>query len=285
MASSSEEWTGAKLSLRDPNCCVVSITGLDHHLLVLQEHFCGPDAPSDLDLRARIRCGNDNTSTTYDCFKVYNSIIKPSQKKYNVSEFGEDFALEAANEHPCIVALASLAKGVASLADGPLEGICEDVHMRIVFASNYEAKDPMFHTDKCPLRGYVTLAGPGTEYMSRTSRPWEYVTLRTLGAKATAMEGLQMASILEFIVMKGDKYEAPLPTDMKPSIIRALVGSIWERDAACVHRSPPAENGSARRVILSLDLADGDDNQEWYEYNKRRGWRSGMTQRKSRLVV
>lgn len=250
-ANSSGEWAAAKLSLRDPNCCVVSITGLDHHLLVLQDYFCGPDAPSDLDLRAKIRCGNDNTLTTYDCFKIYNSITKPSQTKYKVNDFGDDFTLKTATKHPCILALEALASGVASLADGPLEGICKDVHMRIVFASNYEAKDPMFHTDKCPLRAYVTLTGPGTEYMDRTSHPWEYVTLRTLGAEAASnVSGLKMASILELIVTKGDKYDAPLPIDTKPSIIQALVGSIWERDAACVHRSPPAGDSSARRVIL-----------------------------------
>ena len=32
-------------------------------------------------------------------------------------------------------------------------------------------------------------------------------------------------------------------------------------------------------------LADGDDDREWYEKNQKREWRSGMTQRKSRLVA
>jgi hypothetical protein len=69
-----------------------------------------------------------------------------------------------------------------------------------------------------------------------------------------------------------------------------MMKSIWIRNAACVHRSPPAAEvvavgGGKRRVILSLDLADGDDDREWYEYDKKRGWRSGMTQRKSHLVA
>ena len=175
---------------------------------------------------------------------------------------------------------------MATLADGPLDGTCTDVHMRIVFASNYEAKDPMFHTDKCPLRGYVTFTGPGTEYMERTCPPWEYVALRTLGADdATNINGLNWAKELEFIVMKGDKYEVPLLDDFPLSAIQIL-RKVWTRYSACVHRSPSAGEGSSkRRVILSLDLADGDDDQEWYEYNKKRGWRSGMTQRKSHLVA
>jgi hypothetical protein len=40
-----------------------------------------------------------------------------------------------------------------------------------------------------------------------------------------------------------------------------------------------------RRVIISLDLADGDDDREWYQADKKREWRSGMTQRKSHLVA
>ena len=72
------------------------------------------------------------------------------------------------HNHPCILALEELAKGVASLADGPLEGKTTDVYMRVVCASNYQAIDPMFHTDKCPLRGYVTLTGPGTEFLDQS---------------------------------------------------------------------------------------------------------------------
>ena len=289
----SQNWEAAKLSLRNPNCCVVSVDGLDHHLSILQQYFCNPDAPSDLDLRSRIRCGpeskdgNNNISAAfYDCYKIYESIMHPSPLKSHVDEFGEDSTENIPFKDPCILALEALAKGVATLADGPLDGTCTDVHMRIVFASNYEAKDPMFHTDKCPLRGYVTLTGPGTEYMERTCTPWEYVALRTLGKDdATNINGLNTAKELEFIVMKGDKYEPPLIEDSPTSPTQFLT-KVWTRSSACIHRSPPAKDGSSkRRVILSLDLADGDDDQEWYEYDKKRGWRSGMTQRKSHLVA
>jgi hypothetical protein len=37
----------------------------------------------------------------------------------------------------------------------------------------------------------------------------------------------------------------------------------------------PARRGG-RRVIISLDLADGDDDREWHQANKRREWRSGF---------
>ena len=282
------DWTSAKLSLRNTSCCVASIAGLDHHLSVLQQYFCSLDAPSDLDLRAKVRCGDEVSRFSYlDCHKIYQAIMEPSQLKDHVDEFEGNCNPDEPRDNPCILALESLARGVASLADGPLEGVCKDVHMRIVFASNYQAKDPMFHTDKCPLRGYVTLTGPGTEYMDRTCLPWEYVALRTLGTEdASNVNGLKMANELEFIVMKGDKYEAPLSENAPQTILQTMLGKVWERDAACVHRSPPAADGRGkRRVILSLDLADGDDNQEWYEYNKKRGWRSGMTQRKSRLVA
>ncbi|KAL7507167.1 hypothetical protein ACHAXN_004395 [Cyclotella atomus] len=283
-----DPWSSAKLSLRHPTCCIVSVSGLDPHLSILQQYFCGLDSPLDLDLRARIRCGDDGTAYR-DCFNIYTSIMNPSPLKSHVDEF-DDVSTNIDTEHPCVLALQALAKGVASLSDGPLQNACTDVHMRIVFASNYKARDPMFHTDKCPLRGYVTLTGPGTEYMKRTCRPWEYVALRTLGAgdASNGIEGLEMAKNLEFIVMKGDTYDAPLPEDSlsSPSILQSMLKLVWTRDAACVHRSPPVREGRGeRRVILSLDLADGVDDQEWYEYDKKRGWRSGMTQRKSHLVA
>lgn len=286
------EWTAAKLSLRNPHCCVVSVSGLDHHLSILKEHFCGMGGPRDLDLRMRVRCGDNEGSgggskAYEDCLKIYKSIMEPSSLKDSVNEFGTDFEVDPLGisiAHPCVLALEALARGVSSLADGPLEGTCTDVHMRVVCASSYEAKDPMFHTDKCPLRGYVTLTGPGTEYMDRTCLPWEYLALRTLGAEdATSVKGLKMAE--SFIVMKGDYYDAPLPDGIMPSVLQKVLGKVWLRGAACVHRSPPAGGRVSRRVILSLDLADGGDDQEWYEYNKKRGWRSGMTQRKSRLVA
>ena len=111
---------------------------------------------------------------------------------------------------------------------------------------------------------------------------------------------LTSAGELEFIVMKGDCYDAPLPADVELSLADRLVRGAWRRSSACVHRSPPGggvgsgsgdniktagQNRHQRRVIVSLDLADGDDDQEWYVSGRRRGWRSGMTQRKSRLVA
>ena len=194
------------------------------------------------------------------------------------------------------MALEELARGVASLADGSLENSCTDVHMRIVFASNYKAVDPMFHTDKCPLRGYVTLFGPGTEYMDTICTPLEYAALRSLGVDGLAtvsgrdkVSCLKMAIELEFIVMKGDHYDATTTTTTtttttlsSSSSYLQIMDKIWSRSAACIHRSPPGL--SSRRVIISLDLADGGDDQEWIEIGRKRGWRSGMTQRKSHLV-
>ena len=94
--------------------------------------------------------------------------------------------------------------------------------------------------------------------------------------------------------MKGDHYDAPLPDDISPSMTNKMFGKVWDRSSACIHRSPPSassekttggvKGNNRRRVILSLDLADGRDDQEWYEICRKRGWRSGMTQRKSRLV-
>lgn len=137
----------------------------------------------------------------------------------------------------------------------------------------------MFHTDKAPLRAYVTLRGVGTEIMTRVCSPVEYALLRSLGKlgennKSSA--SLRQAEELEFIVMKGDHYVHS--SDVETWLTRA-----WKRASACVHRSPPGLGG--RRIILSLDLADGDDDREWYQANKKREWRSGMTQRKSRLVA
>jgi hypothetical protein len=230
--------------------------------------------------------------------------MDPSPIKSHVDEFADDSSSTKEMihpNHPCVLALQAIAKGVASLADGSLQNNTKDVHMRIVFASNYNARDPMFHTDKCPIRGYVTFIGPGTQYMDRPCLPWEYVALRTLGSSSSGEKNvknvhhglLQTAKNLEFIVMKGDKYDATAneqDTSSPPSILQSMMKSIWIRNAACVHRSPPAAEvvavgGGKRRVILSLDLADGDDDREWYEYDKKRGWRSGMTQRKSHLVA
>ena len=293
----SGDWANAKQSLRHPKCCVVSVSGLDDHLSTIQQYFCGDDAPFDLDLRMRVQCkGNasEEEMAYQDCTKIFDAVMGQSTSTMCISPVGEGSS-NFTKEHPCILALEELARGVASLADGSLEGVCTDVHMRVVCASNYKAIDPMFHTDKCPLRGYVTLNGPVTEYMDETCLPWEYAALRSFGVDGlSSISGenkaghLRMGKELDFIVMKGDCYSAPLPGDASASPF----DKIWDRSAACVHRSPPGEssekggvaNNGRRRVILSLDLADGMDDQEWYERSRKRGWRSGMTQRKSRLV-
>ena len=268
----SGNWSNAKQSLRDPSCCVVSISGLDDHISTIQQYFCGDNAPSDLDLRMRVRCGSD-TKAYEDCSKIYKSIMG----KEAINNFDKANDQSQSNNHPCILALEELARGVASLADGPLEGKCKDVHMRVVSASSYEAIDPMFHTDKCPLRGYVTLAGPGTQYMDETCQPWEYAALRTLGVDGLSSDkgkALKIAEEKEFIVMKGDQYDA--------GTAQSLKSKLWSRSSACVHRSPPGLKNE--RMILSLDLADGKDDQEWFDISRKREWRSGMTQRKSHLV-
>ncbi len=283
----------------------MSVSGLENKLCILQQYFCGDNAPSDLDLRMRVRCGfnnegntnGDDSSLAYgDCSIIYNAIMGPSSENDTISlkpTNCNDKMVSTSNDHPCILALEELARGVASLADGPLEGKCTDVHLRVVCASSYGAIDPMFHTDKCPLRGYVTLTGPGTEYMEKTCLPWEYAALRSFGVdglsaigggKNGKMKNLKMTNELEFIVMKGDYYSATLSDDTTSSMTETIIGKLWNRSSACVHRSPPGGDRGTRRVILSLDLADGLDDQEWYEISRKRGWRSGMTQRKSKLV-
>ena len=289
----------AKLDLRHPDCCVVTVSNLNPHLQALQEEFCGGDGPDDLDLRVRVRC--DSCDQAYDdCEMIRRAVMKPLAVG-NVDDVRREYqrdadeSMEGVSENITTQVLVELCRGVASLADGPLTTV-HDVHLRIVCASSYRARDPMFHTDKCPLRGYVTLTGPGTQYMNRTCSPVEYGLLRTFGGEA--LEGnddlhdsLESAEELEFIVMKGDCYEAPLPSNVELGLADRVMNKLWKRTSACVHRSPPlgdsggGDTAGRRRVIVSLDLADGDDDQEWYVVGQRRGWRSGMTQRKSRLVA
>jgi hypothetical protein len=185
---------------------------------------------------------------------------------------------------PCTAALMELAQGVASLAEN---GPSMDVFIRIVCASNYRAIDPMYHTDKAPLRAYVTLRGVGTDFRSRQCSLLEYYALRVTGQG----DHVRRANELEFIVMKGDQYEhddeSPKGSSSSSIPLPAWVTRILKRTKACVHRSPPADTttGGGRRVIISLDLADGDDDREWYQANAKREWRNGLTQRKSRLVA
>ena len=292
-------WSDARLNLRHPECCVVSVSNLTSHLEILQGEFCGDDGPNDLDLRIRVRC--DEYDKAYDdCEMIRKAVMKPLAVG-NVDDVRREYQHDARKDidvsgNPTTQALVELCRGVASLADGPLTSTVQDVHLRIVCASSYRARDPMFHTDKCPLRGYVTLTGPATQYMERTCSPVEYGLLRTFGGEA--LEGndnlhddLKSAEELDFIVMKGDFYEAPLPSNVEMSPANRVMNKLWKRTSSCVHRSPPVGDGGGgdtagrRRVIVSLDLADGDDDQEWYVVGQRRGWRSGMTQRKSRLVA
>lgn len=260
--SCSGSWNDAKLSLRSPECCVVYVSGLDIHLQTLQSSIAD-NGPMDIDLRARIRTGKStHHHLEEDCLKLQQLVL---------GEHHDDPAVTAA--------IMEIASGAASLADGPLEGVCTDVFLRIVCASDYKARDPMFHTDKCPIRGYVTLRGVGTEFRTKTCSPFEYAVLRTLGGNCNDKnkhndDNLRQAQELELIVMKGDHYRASKV---------AKEPKWWTRESTCVHRSPQGTGG--RRVILSFDLAAGEDDREWFEVNKRREWRSGMTQRKSRLVA
>jgi hypothetical protein len=288
------DWASAKAALRDSDCCVVSVSGLESHLQVLQHHWA--NGPADLDLRARIRV-ESSVYTREDCRRIRRAVSPfANDKDLDQQDHGHHYDEPS---DPCTTALEELARGVASLTDGPLEGVVKDVFLRIVCASNYQARDPMFHTDKAPLRGYVTLRGLGTEFMTRTSTPLEYVQLRGLGGSLSGgpTNSLRLADELEFIVMKGDHYSCEPPRD--ESTTKAAAASIlskvappsswmtavWKRSAACVHRSPAVTTKGGRRVIVSLDLGDGDDDREWYEANKKREWRSGMTQRKSHLVA
>jgi Protein of unknown function (DUF1826) len=309
----SGEWNTAKRALQQPDCCVVKVSGLDRHLQVLQNELVDKGLV-DVDLRLRIRgaaasssllvveeegCDPDDVCTQ-DCRRVLESVLVSTTRTrsddvYDVTDDddqkgGKNNRRDLFGSAATIAALEELARGMASLAP-PTNGRKEvrDVHVRIVSASNYRAVDPSFHTDKCPLRGYVTLRGVGTEYMTRPCSPWEYLTLRSLGRPPPPPPSLfrggdnseravsvREAQELEFIVMKGDYYPPPEANGLWSKVF-------WQRAYACVHRSPPGQGG--RRVIISLDLADGDDDREWYDAGHKREWRSGMTQRKSRLVA
>jgi hypothetical protein len=211
----------------------------------------------------------------------------------------------ASNEHSsssleAALALKELALGVSSLADASFSESAwknppPDVHVRVACASDYRAIDPVFHTDKCPLRAYVTLIGPGTEYVDTTCNPLQYVALRTLGENGLVTSigddcgdggriRVKEAEEMEFIVMKGDRY---VHNHQSLSLLSSSQSSslgLWSRSSACVHRSPPGLSGGGKRVIVSLDIANGEDDREWYETGRKREWRAGLTQRKSRLV-
>jgi len=102
---------------------VVSVSGLEDHISTIQQYFCGDDAPSDLDLRMRVKCISDsdniNGNVAYeDCSKIYKSVMgKEAINNFDNSDDSEK--PNQSNYHPCILALEELARGVASLADGP----------------------------------------------------------------------------------------------------------------------------------------------------------------------
>ena len=313
LSNNNESWSIVNQSLRDPNVCVVSSpTGLDAHISILREAFCSNDAHTDLDLRMRVRCsssvdddnGNDDDysdrTTLNDCITIVDSVMirrKNQQQLSSASNEHSSSVLEAA------LALKELALGVSSLADASFSESTSkdpppDVHVRVACASDYRAIDPVFHTDKCPLRAYVTLIGPGTEYVDTTCNPLQYLALRMLGENGLVSsigddgddggEGgrirVKEAKEMEFIVMKGDRYvhnhqSLPLLSSSQSSSL-----GLWSRSSACVHRSPPGALGGGKRVIVSLDIANGEDDREWYETGRKREWRAGLTQRKSRLV-
>lgn len=301
-ATLSGDWKNAKHTLRKQDCCIVSIKGLEHHMQTLQQIFV-MKGPANIDLRARVRvpsplsqsqqqvtteASSSNIdlqqvqSTSYqntitDCRNIRHSVVPIVENQEYINLFNDD---------ACTNALVELALGVVSLAEGSLEKECKHVFIRIVCASHYKAIDPPYHTDKAPLRGYVTLKGLGTEFVNRTCSPMEYAMLRMFGTGVN-VDYIQKAKELEFIVMKGDYYTYQDP-NLNPWAWDSIMNKIWQRNKACIHRSPPAldEGGlGRRRVIVSLDLDDGLDGREWYDVDKSREWRLGMTQRKSRLVA
>lgn len=318
--SSFVAWDRSKELFRKQNCCVVSIPGLDPHMKALEQLFV-THGPGNIDLRSRVRIPPNAIRNKWrngklskeddeyfhtclqnlyqDCFAIRQSVVPLS---------AELIGTTTPTTHPttshkpyesndaCTMALMELALGISSLAEGSLVNTCHHVYIRIVCASEYNAIDPPFHTDKAPLRGYVTLKGQGTEYVTKTCSPLEYVLLRMFGLGGLwgglliSDKDVQRAKELEFIVMKGDHYEYE---DPYISPWTWLMNRVWLRNKACIHRSPPGTlntssasvRGGKRRVIVSLDLEDGLDNREWYDVNKSREWRLGMTQRKSRLVA
>lgn len=243
-------WAEAKAALRSTECCVISVAGLEPHLKVLQAAWARE--PGDIDLRSRVRTAR-STVIHDDCLAAWRAL---STSAFSRPPGGEQQAA-------CVAALEALARGFSSLADGPLDGgACQDVFLRIVCASDYRAKSPRWHTDKAPIRGYVTLSGPGTNY-KRTRH-------------ADPKETVRQVEELDFIVMKGDNYQAP--TTAAPSTAPWWT-AFNSKGNACLHRSPIGEAGQ-RRVIVSLDLATGGDDREWL-VNTKREWRSGFNQRKS----
>ena len=269
---------------------------LTAHLSILQERLADR-GPSDIDIRARIDTSTME-SAIEDCLEVCQSMVFTQD-----GTSGDD----SDDLVPSATALAEFAMGMASFAvdcgcsnikkinsRSNNNNIGGGVFLRFVCASSYRAHDPVFHTDKAPLRGYSTLRGVGTEFVTHPCSPLEYLALRSLGTKLPGRgnqnqqgesQTLRCASEIEFIVMKGDYYyRGNSKAAAAASSSAAAASSWWQRAFACVHRSPPGTTRGGRRVILSFDLADGDDDREWHDVQQKRKWRAGMTQRKSKLV-
>lgn len=279
-----DNWKVAKQDLQKRDCCVVSISNLYPQLQLLQREIAD-NGPSDVDLRARIRTSTWPTSESLvyeDCLQVLELVFGPKRS----------YSSENREDDSCPLALQGLAIGMAMMAEGSsfrdeIGEIRVDVFVRIVCASNYRAREPPYHTDKAPFRGYATLRGVGTEYLNRPSSPLEYFQLRTFGNdginSSTKVKALCSAKECQFIVMKGDYYYDFADKELQNKEASSVIDKLWARSRSCVHRSP--EGNGRRRVIISFDLDDGNDDREWYQAGTKREWRNGLTQRKSRLVA
>ena len=260
------DWNQARAKIVEPDCCIVTkIDGIQDQLGVLKD-FLVDQGPADLDLRARIR-------TSCSVNHIYNDCLDILEQSSSEHKENDDLETSARALHELAIGVASLTQTASSSLQN-----C-DVFCRIVCASNYRAREPPMHTDKAPLRAYATLQGVGTEYLPRICTPWEYARLRTLGPSKHD-KNLQQAQEKQFIVMKGDTFYDYFDSS---TIVNSLYDQLWTRSRACVHRSPPGNHG--RRIIVSFDLNDGMDEREWRVVGKRRKWRNGLTQRKSKLVA
>lgn len=124
-------WNAANAQLINPDCCVVSVGGLETCLSTLQEHFVEhSQALRNVDLRARIRMSSssDNREDTLsDCQNVYDMVMGNKKNQHQASN----------NDDPCILALAELAEGISTAlhtTGGGEQKWKQDVFMRVVCA-------------------------------------------------------------------------------------------------------------------------------------------------------
>lgn len=118
------EWRQASVQLAKPDCCVVSVNGLEACLSTLQEHFVD-HARRDVDLRARIciSYGDSRDDTLADCQKVYDRVMMDTSNNHQLE-----------NTEKCIQALAELAEGISTALDIDWHTHKQDVFMRVVCA-------------------------------------------------------------------------------------------------------------------------------------------------------